>query len=152
VAYAGEHPLDGHRRLCYRLIDEHSVACAPSTVYRVLKSAGLLQSWEVKAYSKAQGFEQPTVSHEHGHIAILNIAGTFSYLPHSPVSLADAQHLVAAYVEHYISVRLHSAIGYITPKATLEGREARSLRRTPVKSSTRGGRHETLQVTEPKAQ
>src|SRR5918996_2467021 len=44
--------------------------------------------------------------------------------PNSPVSLADAQHLVAAYVEHYNSVRLHSAIGYITPKAKLEGREA----------------------------
>ncbi len=43
--------------------------------------------------------------------------------PHSPVSLADAQHLVAAYVEHYNSVRLHPAIGYITPKAKLEGRE-----------------------------
>jgi transposase InsO family protein len=44
--------------------------------------------------------------------------------PNSPVSLADAQHLVAAYVEHYNSVRLHSAIGYITPQAKLEGREA----------------------------
>ena len=60
VAYTGEHPLDGYRRLCYRMIDEHSVACAPSTVYRVLKSAGLLQAWEVKASSKGQGFEQPT--------------------------------------------------------------------------------------------
>ncbi len=34
-----------------------------------------------------------------------------------------AQHLVAAYVEHYTSVRLHSAIGYITPQAKLEGQE-----------------------------
>jgi putative transposase len=222
VAYTGEHPLDGYRRLCYRMIDEHSVACAPSTVYRVLKSAGLLQAWEVKASSKGQGFEQPTAPHEHWHIDIsyLNIAGTFYYLcsvldgysrfivhwaleetmttrrveivlqaareqvpgahpriisdngpqfiaqdfkefirlcemthvrtspyypqsngklerwhkslkgecirPSSPVSLADAQHLVAAYVEHYNSVRLHSAIGYITPQAKKAGRRRSS--------------------------
>jgi hypothetical protein len=30
---------------------------------------------------------------------------------------------VARYVEHYNKVRLHSAIGYITPKDKLEGRE-----------------------------
>jgi transposase InsO family protein len=46
--------------------------------------------------------------------------------PQSPVSLADAQHLVAAYVEHYNSVRLHSAIGYITPKASLKAGRRRS--------------------------
>jgi putative transposase len=27
------------------------------------------------------------------------------------------------YVEHYNTVRLHSAIGYVTPQAKLEGRE-----------------------------
>lgn len=61
------------------MIDEDRVACAPSTVYRVLKSAGLLQAWEVKASSKGQGFEQPTAAHEHWHIdiAYLNLGGTF---------------------------------------------------------------------------
>lgn len=64
------------------MIDEDRVACAPSTVYRVLKSAGLLQAWEVKASSKGQGFEQPTAAHEHWHIdiAYLNLGGTFYYL------------------------------------------------------------------------
>ncbi len=43
--------------------------------------------------------------------------------PGTPLSLEDAQRLVARYVEHYNSVRLHSAIGYVTPKDKLEGRE-----------------------------
>jgi len=30
---------------------------------------------------------------------------------------------VARYVEHYNTVRLHSALGYITPQAKLEGRD-----------------------------
>ena len=43
--------------------------------------------------------------------------------PNSPVSLSDARCLVATYVEHYNAVRLHSALGYVTPQAKLEGRE-----------------------------
>jgi putative transposase len=39
-----------------------------------------------------------------------------------PLSLDDARHIVADYVEHYNNVRLHSAIGYITPKDKLAGR------------------------------
>jgi transposase InsO family protein len=42
--------------------------------------------------------------------------------PKSPVSLADARRLVAEYVAEYNEVRLHSALGYITPKDKLVGR------------------------------
>jgi putative transposase len=42
----------------------------------------------------------------------------------TPLTLEDARRIVARYVEHYNTVRLHSAIGYITPKDKLEGREA----------------------------
>jgi putative transposase len=42
--------------------------------------------------------------------------------PHTPLSLEDARRLVANYVERYNTLRLHSAIGYITPKDKLEGR------------------------------
>jgi putative transposase len=41
----------------------------------------------------------------------------------TPLSLEDAQRVVARYVEYYNQVRLHSAIGYVTPKDKLEGRE-----------------------------
>lgn len=39
-----------------------------------------------------------------------------------PLSLEDAQRIVTVYVGQYNTNRLHSAIGYITPKDKLEGR------------------------------
>jgi len=44
--------------------------------------------------------------------------------PHVPLSLDEARRLVAEFVEHYNHVRLHSAIGYVTPADKLAGREA----------------------------
>jgi putative transposase len=41
----------------------------------------------------------------------------------SPESLDEARSMVADFVEHYNEERLHSAIGYVTPRAKLEGRE-----------------------------
>jgi len=40
----------------------------------------------------------------------------------TPLSLDDARRLVAAFVTHYNTVRLHSAIAYITPADKLAGR------------------------------
>ncbi len=40
-----------------------------------------------------------------------------------PISLEDAIRIVSEFVTHYNERRLHSAIGYITPLAKLEGRE-----------------------------
>jgi putative transposase len=40
-----------------------------------------------------------------------------------PLSLDESRVLVADYVDHYNTVRLHSAIGYLTPKDKLEGRD-----------------------------
>jgi hypothetical protein len=59
------------------MLDADVVAVSPSSVYRVLKAAGLL---------------------------------------------ADARSLVESYVGEYNTERLHSAIGYITPRDKLEGR------------------------------
>src|SRR5437762_7679228 len=43
--------------------------------------------------------------------------------PRTPLSLDDARGLVEGYVEHYNSIRLNSAVGYITPKDILAGRQ-----------------------------
>ena len=43
--------------------------------------------------------------------------------PRTPLCLDDARRIVGEYVEHYNNVRLHSAIGYITPADKLAGRE-----------------------------
>jgi transposase InsO family protein len=42
---------------------------------------------------------------------------------HTLASLADARRLVSQYVLHYNHVRLHSAIGYVTPETKLKGQE-----------------------------
>ena len=42
----------------------------------------------------------------------------------TPPSLEDAKRLIQQYVDHYHHVRLHSAIGYVTPNDMLMGRQA----------------------------
>ncbi len=44
--------------------------------------------------------------------------------PSTPLSLEEALRIVTRYVEPYNQVRLHSAIGYLTPADKLAGREA----------------------------
>jgi putative transposase len=212
------HPLDGYRRLTFMMLDADVAACSPSSVYRVLKEAGLLDRHNPKPTTKGTGFVQPLQPHEHWHVDVsyLNIGGTFYYLcsvldgcsrfivhweiretmkeeeieliiqrarercpkatpriisdngpqfvakdfkefiricgmthvrtspyypqsngkierfhrtikgdclrPETPLSLADARRIVARYVEQYNTERLHSAIGYVTPQAKLDGR------------------------------
>ena len=219
IDFHARFPLEGYRRLTFMMLDADVVACSPSSVYRVLSAAGLLERHNTKPSSKGKGFVQPLKPHEHWHVdvAYLNLAGTFYYLcsildgcsryiahweiretmtepeieqivqrarerfpgvtpriisdngpqfiakdfkefiricgmPHvktspyypqsngkierfhrtikgdcirtqTPLSLEDAQRVVARYIEHYNTVRLHSALGYITPKDKLEGRE-----------------------------
>jgi transposase InsO family protein len=202
------------------MLDDDVVAVSPTTTWRVLSSAGLLERWNKKPSKKGTGFEQPARAHEHWHIDIsyLNICGTFYYLcsvldgysrmithweikesmteqevelviqkalekypgvspriisdngpqflakdfkefirvcgmthvrtspyypqsngkierwhqsvkkecirPGTPLSLEDAQRIVSSYIEHYNNHRLHSAIGYVTPRDKCEGRES----------------------------
>lgn len=218
IKYYHDNPLEGYRRLCYMMIDADIAAVSPSSVYRVLSNAGLLNKWNRKKSKKGTGFIEPLKAHEHWHIDIsyINICGTFYYMcsvldgfsryivhweireamkeadveiilqrahekfpdatpriisdngpqfiskdfkefirisgmthvktspyyPQSngkleryhktikstcirvntPLSLSDAQRLVADFVAHYNNRRLHSAIGYITPKDKLQGR------------------------------
>lgn len=219
VKFYCEYPLEGYRRLTYMLLDRGVVAVSPSSTYRVLKEAGLLERWNRKESKKGTGFVQPVKPHEHWHVDItyLNLGGTFYYLccvldgcsrfivhwelapsmtereveivlqkarekypqarpriisdngpqfiardfkefirvtgmthvrtsPYYPQSngkmerwnksfksegwrpglagdVEQARALTAKYVQHYNEVRLHSAIGYITPKDKLAGRE-----------------------------
>jgi hypothetical protein len=120
------------------MLDRNVVAVSPSSTYRVLKAAGLLQRWNPKASRKGNGFEQPLGLHEHSHVDIsyLNIAGTFFYLwsvldgwhqslkadclrPCCPLSQQDGTRLIEHFVNHDNTVRLHSAVGYVTPTARL---------------------------------
>ena len=44
--------------------------------------------------------------------------------PGTPLTPEDGQHLIQEYVAHYNTVRLHSAIGFVTPADMLAGRQA----------------------------
>ena len=80
--YYWKHRDDGYRRLTYMMIDENIVAASPSSVYRVLKHAGMLGRWNRTPSKKGTGFEQPLKPHQHWHtdISYINIRGTFYYL------------------------------------------------------------------------
>ena len=213
-------PLEGYRRLTFMMLDADVVAVSPSSVWRILREAGLLSRWKGKPSKKGTGFEQPPAPHQHWHIDVsyINVSGTFYYLcsvldgysrfivhwdlrqsmketdieiilqrakescpdsqpriisdngpqfmakdfkefiritgmthvrtapyypqsngkierwhkslkgecirPGTPLSADDARRLIQNYVDHYNTVRLHSAIGYVTPQDMLAGRQA----------------------------
>jgi putative transposase len=64
------------------MLDADVVACSPTSVYRVLKFAGLLAGQSPSLTKKGTGFVQPLLPHEHWHVDVsyLNIAGTFYFL------------------------------------------------------------------------
>jgi putative transposase len=76
------HPLEGYRRLAFMMLDADVVAVSPSSVYRVLRDAGLIKAHNSKPSLKGKGFVQPLWPHEHWHVDIshINVAGTFFYL------------------------------------------------------------------------
>jgi putative transposase len=81
-SFARGHPLEGYRRLTFMMLDADVVACSPVSVYRVLKTAGLLARQTPMPTKKGTGFVQPLRPHEHWHVDVsyLNIAGTFYFL------------------------------------------------------------------------
>lgn len=82
IVYAQQNPEEGYRRLTYMMLDANVCAVSPTTTYRVLKSANLLNDWSTAENSKGDGFVQPCKPHEHWHIDIsyIKVACTFYYL------------------------------------------------------------------------
>ena len=78
-------------------------AISPSSTYRVLKAAGLLQRWNPKPSRKGQGFQQPLEPHEHWHVDI-------SYLNMSEPSSISAR--------SWMTVRVICCIGNCAPQMT----------------------------------
>jgi len=82
VDFHAGHPLEGYRRLAFMMLDANVVAVSPSSVYRVLRDAGLMKKHNCKPSLKGKGFDQPAKPHQHWHVDVtyINIAGTFFYL------------------------------------------------------------------------
>lgn len=99
-SYIGSHQYylhDGYRRICYMGIDDNAFACSPTSVYRVLKDAGLLAKWRgKKTSSKGSGFKQPDGTHQQWHtdIKYVNYKGTFLFF----ISVMDGY---SRYIVHH---------------------------------------------------
>jgi hypothetical protein len=68
--------------------------------------------------------------------------------PGVPLTLEDAAHLITQYVQVYNEKRLHSSLGYITPKDMLDGRGAEiHAERDRKLEQARGQRNLTVRTT-----
>jgi hypothetical protein len=64
------HPTEGYRRLAFMMLDADVVAASPSSVYRVLRDAGVIKAHKTKPSKKGTGFQQPLAAHRHWHVDI----------------------------------------------------------------------------------
>jgi transposase InsO family protein len=82
INYYANHRQTGYRRLAYMMLDENVVAVSPSSVYRIIHTAGLLWATTANPSKKGTGFHQPKRPHQPWHIDItyINICSTFYYL------------------------------------------------------------------------
>lgn len=60
-------------------LDNNVVAVSPSSIYKILSSAGLLKKWNRSKTKKRNGLVQPVHVHDHWQIDVsyINICGTF---------------------------------------------------------------------------
>jgi transposase InsO family protein len=73
--------------------------------------------------------------------------------PKTPLTLEDARNVVREFVEYYNHVRLHSALGYVTPKDRLEGRhlEIYNVRDQKLEAARRLRQSKRAQVKQKRA-
>ena len=103
VEFSRNNPHEGYRRLSYMMLDEELAAASPSTVYRVLLEANMLNEALGAPSQKGSGFDQPSKPHSqwHSDISYINIAGTFFYF----ISVLDGY---SRYIVHW---ELRSSMG-----------------------------------------
>lgn len=83
ISYCRDKISEGYRRLSYMMLDADIAWVSPSTTYRVLKGAGLIQRWSGMHQSpRGSGFTQPQGPNRHWHVDIsyINVKGTFLFL------------------------------------------------------------------------
>ena len=105
IAFAREHLEAGYKRLAFMIADAGVAAVRPSTVYLILKEAGLIGRWkQPTSGAHKKGFDQPDGPHEQWHtdIAYLNILGTQYFL----ISVLDG--FSRAIIHHEIRVRMET--------------------------------------------
>jgi transposase InsO family protein len=104
---------DGYRRIAYMGIDKNAFAASPSSVYRVLSKAGLLNKWKGKTNtSKGMGYRQPLAPHQEWHtdIKFVNFRGAFLFL----ISVMDG------YSRYIIHHELRTSMSELDVEITLQ--------------------------------
>lgn len=117
IAFARQHPEEGYKRLAYMLADSGQAAVRPSTVYVILKEAGLIGRWRIPTTpAHKKGFDQPSAPHEQWHtdIAYLNILGTQYFL----LTVLDG--FSRAIIHHDIRLRMETRDVEIVVQSALE--------------------------------
>lgn len=67
------HPFDGYRRCTYMMMDADVAVASPSTVYSVLRRAGVMRPRRARRGCKGTGFRQPDCPHRHWHTDITHV-------------------------------------------------------------------------------
>ena len=67
------HPFDGYRRCTYMMMDADVAVASPSTVYSVLRRAGVMRPRRARRGCKGTGFRQPDCPHRHWHTDIIHV-------------------------------------------------------------------------------
>ena len=105
IAFAREHLEEGYKRMAFMIADAGIAAIRPSTLYLILKDAGLIGRWKQPTTgAHKKGFDQPDAAHEQWHtdIAYLNILGTQYFL----ISVLDG--FSRAIIHHEIRTRMET--------------------------------------------
>ncbi|MEZ6089880.1 MAG: hypothetical protein R3C05_17995 [Pirellulaceae bacterium] len=82
LKFHSANPLEGYRRLTFIMLDADVVAVSASSVYRVLREAGVMDRHNTKPSKKGTGFGRLSKAHAHWHVDVsyLNICGTFYFM------------------------------------------------------------------------
>ena len=130
IDFHHQFPLEGYHRLTFMMLDRDIVAVSPSSTYRVLKDAGLLDSWKPKPSFKGTGFVQPLSPHEHWHVDTFDRACTVILKASCPSSRTR---------EPMSASRATFASGSTGCEWEIEGREVAPLPQRGYRAKKTGG-------------
>lgn len=82
LAYARQHPGLRHREMAWRMVDEDVVCLSASTIYRILREAGLVCPWRRRLKRPRRAAEKPSQPNERWLTDLMQvvIAGGVYYL------------------------------------------------------------------------
>jgi putative transposase len=113
IGFHLKNPLEGYRRLTFMMLDANGPRFIAKDFKEFIPISGMTHVRISPYYPQSKG------KIERWHKSLKGEC----IRPGTPLSLEDPRRLVEGYVEHYNNVRLKSAIGYITPKDMLAGRQ-----------------------------